>query len=109
MQPEYIDYMMGHVVDTYQDIQSLGIEPLRKAYRAAGLCIQKKMQVSKIEALKEIIRAYGMNSEQILTREALSDGAATHRSPEDFENHQLAVLRSQLKHLIRQEATTTTV
>jgi site-specific recombinase XerD len=109
MQPDYVDYMMGHTVDTYHDIQSLGIDKLRHAYAATGLAIRKKTQVSKVDALKEIIRAWGMNPEQILTREALSDGAATHRSPEDFENHQLAVLRSQLKKLIRQEATTKTV
>jgi len=55
--------------------------------------------------LKEIIRAWGMNPEQVLTRDALTEGATTYKSTEDFENHQLAVLSSQLKQLIRQEAT----
>jgi hypothetical protein len=105
MQSDYIDYMMGHVVDTYQDIQSLGVEPLRKAYQAAGLCIRKKTQVSKIEAIKEIIRAYGMNPEQILTKKALADGATTYQSPEDYENEQLTILREELKQLIQQTAT----
>ena len=59
----------------------------------------------KVEALKEIIRAWGMNPEQILTRDALNDGATTHKSPEDFENHQLQILSNQLKQMIRQEAT----
>jgi hypothetical protein len=107
MQPDYVDYMMGHTVDTYHDIQSLGIEKLRDAYASTGLAIRKRTQVSKVDALKEIIRAWGMNPEQILTREALSDRAATHRKPEDFENHQLTVLRGQLKKLIQQEAATT--
>jgi hypothetical protein len=109
MQPDYVDYMMGHTVDTYHDVQNLGIDKLRDAYAATGLAIRKRTQVSKVDALKEIIRAWGMNPEQILTREALSDGATTHRSPEDFENHQLAVLRRQLKKLIQEEATTKTV
>lgn len=61
--------------------------------------------MSKIEALKEMIRAWGMNPEQVLTREALSDGAATHKSTEDHESHQLAILGNQLRELIR-EATT---
>jgi site-specific recombinase XerD len=105
MQPDYIDYMMGHIVDTYQDIQSLGVEPLRKAYQAAGLCIRKKTQLNKIDALKEIIRAYGMNPEQVLTQKALADGATTYQTSEDYENEQLRVLREELKQLVQQTAT----
>ena len=105
VQPDYVDYMMGHTVDTYHDIQSLGTDKLRNAYAALGLAIRRKTQVSKVEALKEIIRAWGMNPEQLLTRDALADGAVTHNSTEDFENHQLAILSNQLKQLIRQEAT----
>src|SRR5665647_1413719 len=75
VQPDYVDYMMGHTVDTYHDIQSLGIDTLRNAYAASGLAIRRKTQVNKVEALKEIIRAWGMNPEQMLTRDALSEGA----------------------------------
>ena len=74
VQPDYVDYMMGHTVDTYHDIQSIGIDRLRGVYVASGLAIRRKTQVSKVEALKEIIRAWGMNPEQILTRNALNDG-----------------------------------
>lgn len=105
VQSDYVDYMMGHTVDTYHDIQSLGIDKLRNAYAASGLAIRPKTQVSKIEALKEIIRSFGMNPEQVLTRDALSEGATTYKNAEDYENQQLAVLSSQLKQLIRQEAT----
>jgi hypothetical protein len=105
VQPDYVDYMMGHPVDTYPDIQSLGTDRLRNAYAASGLAIRRKIQISKVEALKEIIRAWGVNPEKILTRDALAEGATTHKSPEDFEDHQLTILSSQLKPLIRQEAT----
>jgi len=104
VQPDYVDYMMGHTVDTYHDIQMKGVEFLRNIYASSGLAIKPKTKVSKIEALKEIIRAWGMNPEQILTREALTQGAAVYNSPEDFENQQLAVLSRSLKELIRQEA-----
>jgi len=104
VQSDYVDYMMGHTVDTYHDIQSLGIDRLRNAYTASGLTIRPKTQVSKIEIVKEIIRAYGMNPEQVLTREALSDGATTYKSAEDYENHQLTILGNQLKQLIREAA-----
>jgi site-specific recombinase XerD len=105
VQPDYVDYFMGHTVDTYHDIQSLGIEKLRNIYAASGLAIRKKTQVSKIDALKEIIRAWGMNPEQILTRDAFTDGATTYQNPEEFENRELQILSNQLKQLIRQEAT----
>ena len=96
VQTDYVDYMMGHTVDTYHDIQSLGIDILRNAYAASGLAIRRKTQISRVEALKEIIRAWGMNPEQILARDAIADGATTRRNVEDLENHQLAILSSQL-------------
>jgi len=34
VQNDYVDYIMGHKVDTYHDIQSLGIERLRSVYAA---------------------------------------------------------------------------
>jgi type I restriction-modification system DNA methylase subunit/site-specific recombinase XerD len=103
VQSDYVDYMMGHTVDTYHDIQSLGVEKLRNVYAAAGLSIKPKTKVSKIDALKEIIRAWGMNPEQVLAREALSQGATVHINPQDRENYHLQVLRQTLKELIRQE------
>jgi len=105
VQPDYVDYMMGHTVDTYHDIQMKGVDFLRNIYATSGLSIKPKTKVSKIEALKEIIRAWGLNPEQILTREALSQGAAVYISPKDLENHQLAILSRSLKQLIREEAT----
>ena len=94
---------MGHTVDTYNDIQSLGIDKLRNVYSASGLAIRKKTEVSKVEALKEIIRAWGMNPEQLLTRDALSEGAVTHKTADEYENYQLQILSRQLKQLIKQE------
>jgi hypothetical protein len=45
----------------------------------------------------------GMNPEQTLARDALSDGAITHKNSTNFENHQLQILINQLKQIIRQE------
>lgn len=74
---DYIDYMMGHVVDTYHDIQMKGVEFLRGVYAASGLAIRPKTQLSKMEMLKQVARAWGLDPERILTREAL---ASPHRS-----------------------------
>ena len=36
VQPDYVDYMMGHTVDTYHDIQMKGFDFLRNIYSASG-------------------------------------------------------------------------
>jgi hypothetical protein len=104
VQSDYVDYMMGHTIDTYDDIQSLGVDKLREVYSAAGLAIRTKTQISKIDALKEIIRAWGMNPELLLAKEALIQGNITIKTQADIENHQLTVLANELKLLIKQEA-----
>jgi site-specific recombinase XerD len=104
IQPDYVDYMMGHTVDTYHDIQSIGIDKLRNVYASSGLSIRKKTQISKIDTLKEMIRALGMNPEQMLTKDALSQGAATYKNAEEQQNYQLQMLSQQLRQLIHQEA-----
>ena len=45
-----------------------------------------------------------MNPEQFLTRDALAEGAITHKNQEELENHQLTILSQQLKELIRKDA-----
>ncbi len=102
VQPDYVDYMMGHTIDNYDDIQSLGVDKLREVYSAAGLAIRQKTQISKIDALKEIIRARGQNPEEILTKDALMRGNIT-ELPDQTQNHQLPVLADQLKQLIKRE------
>ncbi len=77
-QPDYIDYMMGHKVDSYHDIQMKGVEFLRGIYSASGLGIHAKTQLSKIEMAKQVLAAVaGVRPEEILIREAQ---AYPHRS-----------------------------
>jgi len=96
--------MMGHTVDTYHDIQSIGIDRLRNVYASSGLCIAKKTQTNKVEALKEIIRTWGMNPEVLFTRDALTQGEITAKNGEECESHQLQILNNELKELIKREA-----
>jgi len=99
---EIVEYMMGHTVSTYTDIQSLGIETLRNLYVTAGLTIRPKTQMNRVEQLKEIIRAWGKNPEEFLTRDALIRGNIT-ETQEQQQNHQLSTLTEQLKQIIREE------
>jgi site-specific recombinase XerD len=103
VQPDYVDYMMGHTVDTYHDIQSLGVDRLRNIYASAGLTIKSKTKTSKIDLIKEYIRAMGVNPEEILTREALLQPARTYATIQDQEDYQLKVLSKALKETLKRE------
>jgi hypothetical protein len=99
---EITKYFMGKTIDPYEDVQSLGIETLRNLYVSAGLAIRPKTQANRIEQLKEIIRAWGQNPEEILTKDALSRGNIT-ETTDQYSSHQLSLLANQLKTLIRSE------
>ncbi|MDR2203037.1 MAG: hypothetical protein LBE76_01780 [Nitrososphaerota archaeon] len=100
--PEIVEYMMEHTINTYTDIQSLGIKTLRNSYAAAGLSVRPKTQVNRIEQLREIIRAWGENPEELLSKDALRRGNIT-ETQEQYKNHQLSILADQLKQIIRKE------
>ena len=104
VQPDYVDYFMGHTVDTYHDIQSLGIDRMRSIYAAAGFAIREKTQISKLDIIKEMMRALGENPEQPLSREALCMGNIS--AVGDVENHQLSVLTLQLRNILRKATET---
>jgi len=65
---DYIEYMTGHVIDTCHDVQMKGIKSLRNIYICSGISIKPRTHASKLDALKEIIRARGMNPEEILSK-----------------------------------------
>ncbi len=98
----FVDYFMGHKLDTYNDIQSLGIEKLREVYTTADIAIRPRTKISKMETIKEMIRALGENPEQILSREALAKGATTHLDPANVQEHQLQVLYEHFQNLMHQ-------
>jgi hypothetical protein len=95
--------MMGHTVSTYHDIEMKGIEFLRNVYAASGLSIRPKTQASKIEVLKEMIRAWGLNPEEVLTREALTRPYTTYVDPKSCEEEQVKSLSVALKDIMRKE------
>jgi len=94
---DYIEYMMGHTINTYHDIKMKGIEFLRGVYISSGLSIRPKTHISKIDALKEIIRAWGMNPEEILTRNALDEPHRTIIDRSQLEENQIHQLSIALK------------
>ena len=104
IESEIVEYMMGHTISTYADVQSLGIDALRNMYAAANLAIRPKTKLNRIDQLKEIIRAWGENPEEILSKDAFIRGNITVNS-EQNQTHQLSILAEELKNIIRREVT----
>lgn len=71
VQPDYIEFMMGHVVSTYQDVKSLGVEELRRIYRKADLRIRAKPEISKLEQLKALAESLGLDPEKVINTKAI--------------------------------------
>ncbi len=80
-----------------------GVEFLRNIYHAAGLSVRPRTQVSKIDALKEIIWAWGMNPEEILTRQALSSPQTAFADSSARENDQIRALSIALRDQMKRE------
>jgi len=99
-QSEYVDYFMGHVLDTYHNIQSIGIEQIRGIYSKAGLSIRPKPQLSEVDQLKQFARMLGLNPDQVRYQGTFVDGAITVLNSEE---QQLLVLRKRLRELILAE------
>jgi hypothetical protein len=102
---EYVEFMMGHIQSTYHDIQMKGIEFLRNVYASSGLSIKPKTSVSKIDFLKEIIRAWGQNPEEYLTKKALTEPHRTVLAP-GYEENQVEASSNALKEMMRRELLT---
>jgi len=98
--PDYIDYMMGHTISTYNDVRMKGIDFLRNLYAQSGLSIRPKTKISKLDTLKMFVESLGLNPDEVLSKDALS---MPHRTIVDPESHQIKVLNEALKHAILQE------
>ena len=87
---------MGHTVSTYNDIKH-NTPKLRELYTTSGLSIRPKTKQSKIQQLKLILEAWGMDPQQILSRRALS---TPHRTIINVEQAQIQILNKALKQAI---------
>ncbi len=103
VQSDYVDYMMGHTVSTYHDIQSKGVEFLRNIYAGSGLSIKPRGSFSKIDMLKEMMRAWGLEPEKILTREALVEPHRIYAGPEEREKEEIRLLGLALRDSLKKE------
>ena len=92
--------MMGHTISTYNDVKMKGTEFLRNLYATCELSIRPKTKISKIDQLKLIIEAWGLNPNEILSRDAL---VMPHATVVDPEQGKIEVLNQALKKVIVEE------
>lgn len=100
LQPDYVDYMMGHTIDTYHDVQSNGIEFLRGVYAAGNLTLEPKPKLTKVDQLKIFAQGLGLNPELIVMNEAFAE---PHRFVVDREAFQTEALGRAIKESIKAE------
>jgi hypothetical protein len=86
-------------LETVYHIEMNGIDFLRNMYIASGLSIKPKTRLSKMETLKEMIRDWGMNPEQILIKQALTNPEVAVIT----EQNQIRELSNALKEMMRKE------
>jgi len=103
VQPDYIDYMMGHTVDTYHDIQSKGVEFLRSLYANSGLRIRPKSALTPTDQLRAMARGFGLSSEEaarLLTSSEPHRGFITEK---EREEHEIRVLCEAITERIKEK------
>ena len=104
-QTDYIEYMMGHTISTYHDIEMKGIEFLRVEYAKAGLTIKPKSDTNKMAIVRDFLKSMGLKPEEVLSKEAQ---AMPHRTVVSFaqrlsEQQQIDVMMRALMQKLKQD------
>ena len=97
---DYIEYMMGHKISTYNDIKMKGIDFLRNLYASSGLSIRPKTKLSKVDQLKIFAESLGLNPDEVLSKDAI---AQPHRTIIDPQQNRIEILNQALKEAIIME------
>ena len=69
-QTDYIEYMMGHTISIYHDIEMKGIEFLRAEYAKSGLTIKPRAETNKMAIVRDFLKSMGLKPEEVLSKEA---------------------------------------
>jgi hypothetical protein len=72
-------------------------------YASAGLSIKPRTGVTRIDMLREMMRAWGLEPEKILTREALAEPHRSYLSPDAREKQQMQLLAVALRDSLKKE------
>ena len=101
--PEYIKYMMGNVISTYNDIPSMGIDFLRNKYAMTGLCIRQKEKSDIYDFIEDVLRSKGYRTDKELLRKAIMTPHRTVCSPVNYEEERRTDIRDAFMEMMRKE------
>jgi hypothetical protein len=73
----YADFWMGHLRDTYNTIESKGVEFQRNLYAKAGLSLRPKTQQTAYDILAALAKQLGKDPEKVLVRDSFSEAHRT--------------------------------
>ncbi len=94
---------MGHVISTYNDIPSMGIDFLRKKYAKTGLCIRQKEKADIYDFIEDILRSKGYHTDKELLRKAIMKPHRTVCSPLNYEEERRTDIRDAFMEMMRKE------
>jgi len=100
---DYIEYMMGHTISTYHDIEMKGVDFLRNVYAASGLSIKPKTKLTQYELMATFVRGLGLDPEKVLIREAFAKPHRTLCTPDEREKQYVQALREAIIDMLRKE------
>jgi hypothetical protein len=101
--PELVEYMTGHVISTYNDLQSMDVNTLREKYAVAGLCIRQKEKADIYDFVEDILRNKGYSFDRALLKRAIAKPHRTVCSPTDYEEERRTAIRDGFMEMLRKE------
>ncbi|OLD02448.1 MAG: hypothetical protein AUJ07_08645 [Crenarchaeota archaeon 13_1_40CM_3_53_5] len=99
----YVDYMMGHVLDTYNDVQALGPEFLRNQYRQSGLSIRPRTMLANKDMAKKMLEALDVQPEELVSRDARAYPHRTFATPLEQDQHEYQLMMSALREAVKRD------
>ncbi|MFH0897655.1 MAG: hypothetical protein V1850_06390, partial [Candidatus Bathyarchaeota archaeon] len=100
---ELVEYMMGHVISTYNDLQSMDVNTLREKYAMAGLCIRQKQKTDIYDFVEDILRNKGYGIDKELLRRAIAKPHRTVCNPLSYEEERRTAIRDGFMEMLRKE------
>ena len=92
VQSDYIEYMMGHTITAYHDIQSKGIEFLRSLYGNSGLHIRPRGALTTKDQLRAMARGFGLSPEEAARLLTSSEPHRAYATQEEREEDETRIL-----------------
>ena len=101
--PELVEYMSGHAISTYNDLQSMDVDTLREKYAVAGLRIRQKEKADIYDFVEDILRNKGYSIDRDLLRKAIAKPHRTVCNPKNYEEERKTAIRDGFMEMLRKE------